>query len=166
MMSFFPRVVEAADGGGGGVDIGDNNWPGMTIWMAGKVVVDRSIVIWSGFISPASSAIPDVAWLYALLASARFEKTSAILSHVLASGKFVFGSHFCMVSVKSSKVGIIVFPFTTVLWGGFSRSFSFITCSSDNFLSVIVSSTVFMSASLERPQIEIMASRYEVMKFS
>ena len=165
-MSFFPSVVEAADVGGGGVDIGDNNWPGMTIWMAGKVAADRSIVIWSGLISPASSAIPDVAWLYALLVSAGFEKTSAILRHVLVSGKFVFGSLFCMVSVKSSKVGIIVFSLTTVLWGGFSRSLVFITFSSENFLSVIVSSTVLMSASLERPQIGIMASRYEVMKFS
>ena len=114
MMSFFPSVVKAADGGSGGVDIGDNNWPGMTIWMAGKVAADRSIVIWSGFISPASSAIPDAAWLYALLASARLKKTSAILRHVLASSKFVFGSRFCMVCVKSSKVRIIVFPFATV----------------------------------------------------
>ena len=165
-MSFFPSVVEAADGGGGGVDIGDNNWPGMTIWMAGKVAADRSIVIWSGFISPASSAIPDAAWLYALLASARFEKTLAILRHVLASGKFVFGSLFCMVSVKSSKAGIILFSLTTLPWGGFSQSLVFITCSLENFLSVIVSSTVFISASLERPQIGIMASWYEVMKFS
>ena len=76
----------------------------MTIWMAGKVAADSSIVIWSGVISPASSAIPDAAWLYALLASARFEKMLAILKQVSAFGKFVVGSLFCMVSVKSSKL--------------------------------------------------------------
>ena len=31
--------------------MGDSNYPGITIWMAGKVAADRSIVIWSGFIS-------------------------------------------------------------------------------------------------------------------
>ena len=88
--------------------------------MAGKVAADSSIVIWSGLISLASSAIPDVAWLYALLASARFEKTLAILRHVLAFGKFVFGSLFCMVSVKSSKVRIIfeAFPCCGMCWEG------------------------------------------------
>ena len=50
--------------------------------------------------------------------------------------------------------------------GRIERSLVFITCNSENFLSVTVSSTVLTTASLEGPQIGIMASRYDVTKFS